>query len=77
MVGKTHNIDSNATFELVQLLNQKDIEAFQEEFNYIHIGLVQVRVNPLTRLALNMPICLALWDARHLNFEDSITIRNS
>lgn len=41
-------------------------------FRYIHIGLVQVGVNPLTRLGLNKPICLILRDTWHLNFEDSI-----
>lgn len=55
--------------ERIKFLTQENIETFQEEFNFIHIGLVQLRVNPLTRLSLNKPIYLTLGDARHLDFK--------
>lgn len=58
-VEKTHTIVTDTTFESIKLLTQEDIDTFQEEYNFIHRGLVQVGVSPLTRLGLNKPICLA------------------
>lgn len=62
MVEKPHAIDANTSFQTIKLLAQ-------EEFNFFHIGLVQVGLKPLKRLGLNMTIFLATRDARHLNFE--------
>jgi len=40
--------------------------------NYIHIGLVQVVVKPLTRKGLNALVLLCLRDARFTDFSDNI-----
>lgn len=47
-------------------------EATQKGYKFLHIGLVQVAVKPLTRDGLNTSLLLCLRDKRHLRFNDSL-----
>ena len=62
----------NSSLETIKLLQVQDIKRYQRNFNFLHIGLVQVAVKPLYRLGLDTPLCLLLRDDRLLNFEDSL-----
>lgn len=42
------------------------------KYKFIHIGLVQVALYPLSTQGLNTSILAALRDCRHLNFDDSL-----
>ena len=41
------------SFETIQLLSRQEIDKNINNFSFIHIGLVQVAVKPLTRQGLN------------------------
>ena len=43
-----------------------------KNFNYLHIGMVQVAIKPLTRNDINASVLMCLRDARFKNFKDSI-----
>ena len=43
-----------------------------KKFSYLHIGLVQGAVKPLTRKCINAFVLMCLRDARFKNFKDSI-----
>ena len=59
--------------ETCQLFSPEQIKSHRKDgHNYIHIGLVQIAVKPLTRRGLNTSILLCLRDARFTNFSDSI-----
>ncbi|GAV65490.1 MP domain-containing protein [Cephalotus follicularis] len=60
------------TQQNIQLLDEKTIKELAKNFKYIHFGLVQVTIKPLTRQGLNTSILVCLRDARHLNFDDSL-----
>ncbi|KAI5346219.1 hypothetical protein L3X38_014098 [Prunus dulcis] len=58
--------------ETCQLLNLESIAKHKKDGNnFLHIGLVQVAVKPLTRLGLKASILLCLRDARFTEFSDS------
>ena len=58
--------------EVCQLLNLESIKRHKNEGNnFLHIGLVQVAVKPLTRTGLKASVLLWLRDARFTNSEDS------
>ena len=58
--------------ETCQLLNLESIKKHKNDGNnFLHIGLVQVAIKPLTRLGLKASILLCLGDARFTNFSDS------
>ncbi|CAL8174669.1 unnamed protein product [Prunus armeniaca] len=58
--------------ETCQLLNLESIKKHKTDGNnFLHIGLVQVAVKPLTRLGLKASIFLGLRDARFTEFSDS------
>jgi hypothetical protein len=58
--------------ESCQLLNLESIKKHRKDGNnFLHIGLVQVAVKPLTRIGLNASILLCLRDASFTNFSDS------
>ncbi|KAI5350918.1 hypothetical protein L3X38_003809 [Prunus dulcis] len=58
--------------ETCQLLNLESILKHKKDGNnFLHIGLVQVAVKPLTRLGLKASILLCLRDARFTEFSDS------
>ena len=44
----------------------------QEYYGYLHLGLIQVAVKPLTRLRLDSPILICLRDRRLKKFHDSL-----
>ncbi|CAL9004307.1 unnamed protein product [Prunus brigantina] len=59
--------------ESCQLLNLDSIKKHKHDGNnFLHIGLVQVAVKPLTRLGLQASILLCLRDARFTDFNDSV-----
>ena len=59
--------------EACQLFSPEQLKSHRKDgHNYMHIGLVQVAVKPLTRRGLNTSILLCLRDARFTNFSDSI-----
>ena len=51
----------------------------KEGHNYLHIGLVQVKVKPLIREGLNCSILMAFRDTCHIRFNDNLlgTIKSS
>ena len=70
----------NKEFETCYLLSPTTIKACKKQgHNFLHIGLVQVRVKPLIREGLNSSILMALRDTRHIRFNDSLlgTIKTS
>ncbi|CAL9012510.1 unnamed protein product [Prunus brigantina] len=59
--------------ESCQLINLDSIKKHKlDGNNFLHIGLVQVAVKPLTRLGLQAFILLCLRDARFTEFNDSV-----
>lgn len=42
-----------AITQSIKLLTNQVIEELRKEFKYIHLGMIQVAINPLTREALN------------------------
>ena len=59
-------------YETIQLFLIESINRHKEKYAFLHIGLVQVAVKPLTREALNTSVSLCLRDDRHLRFNDSL-----
>ena len=61
------------THEKCCLFSKRNVNDFlAKKFSYLHIGLVQVVVKPLTRKGINASILVCLRDARFKNFSDSI-----
>ena len=55
------------------MFSNRNINDFlAKKFSYLHIGLVQVAVKPLTRKGINASVLMCLRDARFKNFSDSI-----
>ncbi|MBJ4361901.1 hypothetical protein JGD76_23170, partial [Salmonella enterica subsp. enterica serovar London] len=54
------------------LLSAKDINKYSHQYNFLHLGCVQVAAKPMTRLGLNTAILMCLRDSRHLDFKDSL-----
>ncbi|KAL4195174.1 hypothetical protein AMTRI_Chr05g72100 [Amborella trichopoda] len=70
-VEETLSVTSNQ--EDFQLLSKKILQVHQNKnYKYLHIGLIQVAVKPLTRLGLNNSILVCLRDTRHNKFSDSL-----
>ncbi|KAG5619555.1 hypothetical protein H5410_004773 [Solanum commersonii] len=75
-----HNIEEtcestiaiNNSLEIIRLLKDNDINCYKSDYNYLHIGLVQVAIKPLFRKGLDIPVCVILRDGRFLNFDDSM-----
>ena len=60
-------------FETIQLFSQKSLQKhLARNYKYIHVGLVQVGIKPLTKEGLNTSILAVLRDARFQNFQDSL-----
>ena len=59
-------------YETIQLFSKDSIRRDREKYAFLHVGLVQVVVKPLTREALNTSVLLYLRDDRHLRFNDSL-----
>ena len=59
--------------EHCSLFNKQVIKRFKEkDYKYIHTGLVQVAIKPLTRKGINASVLLILKDARFKVFEPSL-----
>ncbi|GKC26831.1 enzymatic polyprotein, partial [Tanacetum coccineum] len=56
----------------INLFSGKAIKEYRKHYKYLHVGLVQVAIKPLTRLGINAPICMILRDARLLKFDQSL-----
>jgi len=63
----------NKEHELCQLFSPESIKRHRKEgHKFIHIGLVQVAIKPLTRRGLKALVLLGLRDARFIDWEDSL-----
>ena len=62
------------THEKCCLFTKKNIGEFlaSKKFSYLHIGMVQVAIKPLTRKGINASVLMCLRDARFKVFKDSI-----
>ena len=60
------------SFETIQLLGGKEIDKNIDNFSFIHFGLLQVAVKPLTRQGLNTSVFLGLRDGRFKIYEDAL-----
>ena len=54
------------------LLSVQDLMPFYKEYKYIHIGLVQIALKPLTLLGQNTSIQCTLRDGRCTNWRASL-----
>ena len=55
------------------LFSKRNIEQFiAKKISYLHIGMVQVAIKPLTRKGINASVLMCLRGARFKNFKDSI-----
>ena len=61
-VERTYSLKQS--FETIQLLNSNEINKNIKNFSFIHFGLVQVAVKPLTQQGLNTSVLLCLRDGR-------------
>ena len=61
------------------MFSKRNISEFiaAKKFSYLHIGLVQVAIKPLTRKGINVFVLMCLRDARFKNFKDSILGMNT
>ena len=59
-------------FDSIQLLIEPEIHRYKDKYKYLHIGLVQVALKPLTAKGLNISLLIALRDYRHNKFSDSL-----
>ena len=67
------DIQLSKPLENIHLLSPKTLQKHRDRgYKYIHIGLVQVGIKPLTKEGLNTSIICVLRDARFLNFQDSL-----
>ncbi|XP_060183118.1 uncharacterized protein LOC132613080 [Lycium barbarum] len=69
---KTCEATVASSAETVKLLSIHDINRYKKNYNFLHLGFVQVAVKPLYRLGLDTPLCLLLRDNRLLNFDYSL-----
>ena len=69
-VEKTYSLKQN--FETIQLLSRQEIDKNKDNFSFIHFGLVQVAVKPLTRQGLNTSVFLGLRDGRFKIYQDAL-----
>jgi hypothetical protein len=60
------------SFETIQLLSCQEIDKNINNFSFIHFGLVQVAVKPLTRQRLNTSVFLGLRDGRFRIYRDAL-----
>ena len=65
-------IPIGSSFDSIQLLTEPEINRYKDKYKYLHIGLVQVALKPLTAEGLNTSLLIALRDCRHNKFSDSL-----
>jgi len=57
----------------ISLLNRDFMDGFLKKHHaYVHLGLVQVAIKPLTRDRLGAPITVCLRDDRHVSFNNAL-----
>ena len=56
----------------VPLISEKLINTYREKYGYLHLGMVQIAIKPLTREGLNNSVLTCIRDKRHRNFSDSL-----
>ncbi|KAH9742480.1 hypothetical protein KPL70_002960 [Citrus sinensis] len=60
-------------FETIHLFSEHSLKKLKEKnFNYVHIGLIQVGIKPLTKEGLDTSILAVLRDGRFISFNDSL-----
>ena len=60
------------THEKCCLFSKRNISEFIATKKYLHIGMVQVAIKPLTQKGINASVLMCLRNARFKNFKDSI-----
>ncbi|KAH9680236.1 hypothetical protein KPL71_026479 [Citrus sinensis] len=67
------DITLSSPFETIHLFSEKSLKKLKEKnFNYIHIGLIQIEIKPLTKECLDTSILAVLRDGRFISFDDSL-----
>ncbi|KAH9791249.1 hypothetical protein KPL71_003680 [Citrus sinensis] len=67
------DITLSKPFETINLFFEKSLNKLKEKnFNYIHIGLIQIGIKPLTKEGLDTSILAVLRDGRFISFDDSL-----
>ncbi|KAH9696764.1 hypothetical protein KPL71_023319 [Citrus sinensis] len=67
------DITLSSPFETIHLFSEKSLKKLKEKnFNYIHIGLIQIGIKPLTKEGLDTSILAVLRDGRFISFDDSL-----
>ncbi|KAH9686636.1 hypothetical protein KPL70_014425 [Citrus sinensis] len=67
------DITLSEPFETIHLFSEKSLKKLKEKnFNYVHIGLIQVGIKPLTKEGLDTSILVVLRDGRFISFDDSL-----
>ncbi|WMV45560.1 hypothetical protein MTR67_038945, partial [Solanum verrucosum] len=62
----------NSSKQTIRLLNKRDIDLYKLQYNFLHIGMIQIAFNPFTLKGLPETFLAALRDARNLNFRQSL-----
>jgi hypothetical protein len=65
------NVRISKDSQNIFLLCKKDLESFKD-YNYMHVGLIQIAIKPLTLLGLNTTIMAYVRDGRCNNFKQSL-----
>ena len=67
------DITLSEPFQTIHLFAEKSLKKLREKnFNYIHIGLIQVGIKPLTKEGLDTSILAVLRDGRFIAFDYSL-----
>ncbi|KAH9685897.1 hypothetical protein KPL70_014156 [Citrus sinensis] len=67
------DITLSKPFETIQLFSEHSLKKLKEKnFNYVHIGLIQVGIKPLTKEGFDTSIFAVLRDGRFISFDDSL-----
>ncbi|KAH9802434.1 hypothetical protein KPL71_001381 [Citrus sinensis] len=67
------DITISEPFETIHLFSESSLKKLKEKkFNYVHIGLIQVGIKPLTKEGLDTSILAVLRDGRFISFDDSL-----
>ena len=66
------SIQVDNTEQSIKLLNEEDLLPFINKYNFIHIGLIQIALKPLTLQGLNSSLLTSLRDARCLDYVQSL-----
>lgn len=67
---ETITLDNNEM--ILKLLNERDLQKYRLNYNYLHIGLIQVAFKPLTLQGLPESFLAVLRDGRNRNWQQSL-----